>query len=236
VTLLARHITDGVMLDTSTKLSRSECDALYSAGVRSVWRYVFFGPPRPGDLDSAELANILAAGLTCLVVQHVRNPGWHASADQGDADGQVAVANAQKAGYASAGGVLSLALDMEGCATVDASAHAQAWCAAVRAGGYAPVVSVGYASGLTGHAIDALGVPAWCDFAPLSARPAPTKGYALHQQAQTIMCGIGVDVDLVLQPGVIVGLADGDVAAGDKGITNDPLHSRDTEPPPDPAA
>ena len=231
MTLLARPALPTV-IDTSTKLTAYEAAALYQAGVRSVWRYVFFGPPRAGDLDAAELQLLLAAGLTVMVVQHVRNPGWTATADQGDADGQVAVANAMKAGYQSAGGALSLAVDLEGCKSPHADQYAMAWCAQARAGGYLPVCYIGFASGMTSADLDRLGpdVALWCDFAPLSLRPSPQRGYALHQQAQTTLCGVGVDVDAILVPDALVGLGDGDVNTE----TVDPMH--DTEKPPPDAA
>jgi hypothetical protein len=211
-----------VVLDTATKLTASECKALKSAGVSGVWRYVFFGTPRPGDIDAAELQAILDAGLTLMLVQHVRMPGWIANAGIGKADGASAVRNAQAAGYE--GTALSLGLDMEGVGTGDAAGHARAWCQIVGDAGYSPVVYVGYDSQLTGPQLDSLPYSPrfWCDYAPLSSRPLPTRGYALHQQAQSTLAGIGVDIDTVLQDMAIVGLCGGATVA-------------DTDPaPPDP--
>ena len=199
--------TGDVVVDTSTKLTASECLALRRAGVDAVWRYVYFGLPRPGDLDAGELELMLAAQLTVLVVQHVRNPGWVASAATGLADAKAAIANAQAAGYASAGAVLSLGLDMEGVRNPgpDCVAHANAWCSAVRDAGYGPVVYCGYDSGLSGQPID--GQPQWwADYAPISQRP--PYPYALHQKPQSTIAGIGVDVDDVLVNGAIVGLSE----------------------------
>ena len=198
---------DGLCIDTSTKLTASECKALKAAGVGTIWRYVFFSVPRPGDIDEGERDLILNAGMTLCLVQHVRMPGWVANKSTGLNDGLVALRNAAMAGYQGAG--LSLALDVEGVGTGDANAHAEAWCEVVSQNGYAPVVYVGYDSQLTGAQLDALtGDPAfWCDAAPYSARPAPAKGYALHQQSQTVLAGVGVDLNTVFHDGAIVGLS-----------------------------
>ena len=200
---------DGLCIDTSQKLSGSECKALKAAGAGTVWRYVFFSMPRPGDIDEGERDLILGAGLTLCLVQHVRMPGWIASKATGLNDGLAAISNAQRAGYQGAG--LSLALDMEGVGTGDANAHAEAWCEVVSQNDYAPVVYVGFDSQLTGQQLDVLtGSPAfWCDYAPFSARPAPARGYSLHQHAQSVLAGVGVDENTVIHDGAIVGLSGG---------------------------
>jgi hypothetical protein len=209
-----------IVIDTNGKISSSEAQALRAAGVTAIWRYVFFGSPRPGDIDSAELNILLNAGLTVLLVQHVRNPGWMASPDQGTADGRAAVANAIKAGYV---GRVALALDLEGVRN-GAYEHAVAWCAEVRAASYRPVVYVGYSSGMAAAQLDALGpdVVFWADFAPLTMRPHPARGYALHQHPQSVIAGVAVDVDEVLIDGVIYGLASVGLVAPDPG---DPVDS-----------
>ncbi len=206
----------GVVIDTSTKLTSSEATALYAAGVRTVGRYVFFRFPQgPGDLDAAELAALVDAGLTVFAIQHVRNPGWTGSYAQGVADAQAAIANAQAAGYV--GDRLCLALDLEGCKAGDPD-QAAAWCSRIAISGYRPLVYIGYASGMVTPGMDALaGDPRfWCDYAPISARPIPSRGYSLHQQAQTTLAGVGVDRDTILDADGLVGLGP-DVAAGTEG-------------------
>jgi hypothetical protein len=212
MSLLSRPALSTV-IDTSTKLTSSEAAALYQAGVRSVWRYVFFGPPRPGDLDAAELALLTAAGLTVMVVQHVRNPGWQSGGEpDGSADARWALANAGDAGYRSdpGGPELAICFDAEGIGNPGPNmvAHAASWCSCVASLGYQPVVYIGYDSGLRAADLDALpGSPLfWCDYAPLGMRPKPARGYVGHQQAQTTLCGVGVDVDAILVPGALYGL------------------------------
>jgi hypothetical protein len=78
---------------------------------------------------------------------------------------------------------------------------------------YQNVGYMGYDCGLTGADLDgfsddpACGDPEyWADFASLAQRPAPRKGYAGHQQAQSTIAGVGVDRDTVLRDGVLYGL------------------------------
>jgi hypothetical protein len=248
VTLVARPIPVGsAVADTSAKLSLSEARALWAAGERTIIRYVFFGPARPGDIDAAEIAMLTGLGFTVLLVQHVRNPGWVGSTETGEADAGWAMKNAAAAGYAPSLG-LYLGLDLEGVGR-GGPAHAAAWCA--RLVGYAALVYVGYASGMTTATLDALeGDPIWADYpvrfwadyAALSQRPTPSKGWTLHQQAQTTVAGIGIDRDTVMQGG-LCGLADGDVNVEDPDPSEAPtrpslipppvpFHSVSTVPPP----
>ena len=238
MSLVARALdVGGGVIDTSWKVSASEAKALRMAGVRAIGRYVFFSMARPGDLDDAELHVLLDAGLQVFVIQHVRNPGWMAHGELGEADGRVAVSLAQRAGYATPAGSPSLALvlDMEGLGNpgVSAQQHAAAWCGAVRAAGYQPVVYVGYDSGLDAAALNTLpGSPLfWADYAPLSMRPAPAAGYTMHQSAQVTLAGIGVDPSTVLRGGELGCLLDADVYQE----LSDKAHA-DTEPPPPPEA
>ena len=209
-------VTEGLIVDTAGKLNASSAARLYAAGVRWVWRYVFFRAPGPsGDLDPAELAAINAAGLGVLLVQHVRNPGWTGSSQTGASDAAAAIANAVRAGCVGRPDLPSgdpgrpvLALDLEGCRTGDPE-HAAAWVPVVDAAGYRPGVYVGYASGMTTATLDALpGQPIfWCDYAALTQRPLPTGGYHLHQHAGEVLAGVGVDRDDLLKPGTFSGYA-----------------------------
>jgi len=244
VTLVARPIPVGsAVADTSWKLSASEARALWAAGERTIIRYVFFGPARPGDIDAAELAMLTGLGFTVILVQHVRNPGWVGSVDTGAADAQWAMRNAQAVGYGPLGnGKLPIGLDLEGIGKGGPS-HAAGWCNALALAncGHFPLPYIGYASGMTTQTLDALsGDPVfWCDYAELGQRPTPTKRYTLHQQAQTTVAGIGIDRDTVMQEG-LCGLADGDVNVETVDTTElptrpefpVPFHSASTIPPP----
>jgi len=220
MTLLARALSSGdLVADTNAKVSASEARALVACGLKAIGRYVFFGSPRPGDIDEGELQLLTAAGLCVYLIQHVRNPSWHASEQSGTADAQAAISNAIRAGYdlphGSDAPPLALVLDMEGLGNPGpgAFAHASAWCEAVVLAGYQPAVYVGYDSGLSSPALDSLpGLPVfWVDFGDPHQRPTPKRGYALRQHAQSTLAGIGVDIDTVLQDGALYGLADGDV-------------------------
>ena len=193
-------------VDTNAKLTAATAKALASntmtvpghapAPVAFVWRYVFFGSPRPGDIDKAERDIILAAGLALLLVQHVRNPGWVASGDTGEADGRVAAANAIKADY-PAGVGLSLAMDLEGVRNSGQPVfeHCKRWGQAVRDGGFSPVLYVGYAAGLTPAQL--YQIPTidryWSDYGP---RAVDRRGFCCKQYAQqTSTAGFFIDPD-----------------------------------------
>lgn len=210
--MIARAValTD-LVVDTNMKITAAEAVALYAAGVRVIVRYVFFGPARAGDIDATELQGLLAAGLTVVLVQHPRLPKNNVLSDAtGHSDASWAIKNALAAGYdpSVVSARLHLALDMEGVVS-GGNVHAPAWCTDVYAAGFGVLVYNGYACGISSAQCDALpGSPEfWCDAAPLKVRPAPAVGYALHQQMQSIVAGIGVDKNEVLKDGVLWGIA-----------------------------
>ena len=197
---------------------------MWTAGVRGVWRYFFFGLPRPGDLDAVELQMLLGLGYWVGGVQHVPLPGWHADGPTGLAHAQAAVANAIRAGFVTPDGChpIALALDCEGVGNpgpgmVD---YARAGFQVRTEHGYQNVGYMGYDSGLKGSDLDGFNASAscgdpewWADFATLSSRPAPQKGYTGHQKPQSTIAGVGVDVDMVLRDGALYGLVQSAAAA-----------------------
>ncbi len=186
-------------IDTSAKLSGTAPKRLASTPlasgkeIRFVWRYVFFGPARPGDIDAGELEAILEAGLILLLVQHCRSGSWHASGAQGAEDGAWAVRNAQAAGYPLGA---CIALDLESVANPGAAvqSHATQWCAVVKEAGYLPVVYVGFDCGLTPEELYELpGVERyWSDAGP---RSVAERGFCCKQYPQTSVAGTPVDPD-----------------------------------------
>jgi hypothetical protein len=217
--IIARPIVAsmGTVIDTDTKLSRSEAQALYQAGVRAIMRYVFFGPPRPGDIGLDEMEILLEEGHTVVLMQHPREPKANTlNAATGSSDIQWAIRNAVAVGYdptrlTSADLRLSLGLDMEGLANPGAgpNAHSTLWCQGSAGAAFGPAVYTGYDPGLTKAQLDALpGNPVFlCDAAPFAARPTPTKSYAWHQRPTSTIAGVSVDQNIVLQDGAVVGLA-----------------------------
>ena len=194
---------DGVWgVDTAHKLSSSDIQALSTATVlgrpiRAVCRYVFFGPPKGGDIDEQELQRIRSAGLVLWLAQHCRSGSWVASGPLGAADGQWAVRNALGAGYGPVAGAPppALCLDLESVRNPgpDAVAHALQWRDVVALAGFRPVVYIGFDAGLTLSEQALLGVPLWSDFGPRS--PPPGRGFAGKQHPQCVVRGIGVDPD-----------------------------------------
>jgi hypothetical protein len=220
MTPTARPLGDEWGIDCSQKLTAASAKALRSLGRYDfVWRYVFFNQPRPGDLDPAETAAILDAGLTLLVVQHVRNPGWTASDQLGGSDGQWAVRNAAEAGYPPNMG-LSVALDLEGLANSGApvAEFVDQWCLTVASAGYEPVLYVGYDAGLSPQELYDLPHVAryWSDAGP---RSVVTRGFCCKQGPEQTIAGVRVDTDHAtpdMLGGVLVGLC----VAPDTGATS----------------
>jgi hypothetical protein len=186
--------------DCSSPLTRTQATAVAESGYKGhpltfVWRYVHFAPPPTHDLTRLETAAILDAGLTLLVVQHCRNPGWTASEHLGDSDGAWAVRNAVAAGYPPGMG-LCVAMDLEGLANSGEPviAHCEAWATRVRVDGYRPVLYVGYDCGLT--PVQLYELPSfdryWSD---LADRHVPTRGTCCLQHAQTAIAKVQVDPD-----------------------------------------
>jgi hypothetical protein len=188
--------------DTNTKLTAAGAAALARADynghpMRFVWRYVPLpGNSAAGDIDAVELDAIVGAGLLLLLVQHCRKGSWLASGDQGRGDGALAAAHAKGAGYVDGG---CIALDLESVANggLPVAAHCDAWCQAVIAGGYRPVVYVGFSCGLTPDQLYELPFVDryWSDY---GQRRVSTRGFCCRQYPQTTIAGISVDPDQAL--------------------------------------
>jgi hypothetical protein len=221
VTLVSRPFNagSGILVDTNYKPTELQARQMWAAGVRGIWRYVFFGPARPGDLDGAELQILLGLGFWVGCVQHVPKESWHADISTGLAHAQSSVSNAIRAGYVTPEGQhpVALALDMEGIGNPGASslAYARVSLQVRHTQGYQGVVYCGYDSGLKSEDLDSLNddescggsmLEWWCDFAPLTSRPVPARGYAGHQKPQSVLGGVPVDVDQVLRDNAIYGL------------------------------
>jgi hypothetical protein len=211
MTLTPITAASGIALDTNTKLSASEAKALRACGVAAVCRYV----PLPnngagGDLDATELANLVGEGIVVWVVQHPRLPSLNRlTAAMGTADAAHAVAYCQSIGYAPGA---TIAIDIEGVQPgSDAMGYTTNAVQTVLDSGYRALVYIGYSSLLTAANLETLArfgdVEFWSDFESLTAHPAPPQGWAVHQQPQSTLAGIGVDRDVILRDGVVYGMA-----------------------------
>lgn len=192
---------DCVIVDTSWKLTAASITALAAATwegqpIKGIVRYVSIHDESKQDIDAEELATIIGAGLGCMLVQHVRYPGWQATASQGQADGLAAGANAKGAGYPMGA---NLWLDLEGVANVGAEVidYVNAWATAVAAQGFIPSLYVGYSCGLTPQQLyESLpDIHAyWSDAGP---RDVERRGFCMKQHTQTALGGVQVDPDTV---------------------------------------
>ena len=209
--------------DTNTKLTSASAKAVMNepmvvSGIaRSVLffvRYVFFAAARPGDISLAERDDILGAGAGLLLVQHPRNPSGNVlTSATGASDAEWAIKNAVAAGYDPAlcdpTAPPTLFLDMEGVKNPGPSsqAHAIRWVIDVRAAGFAAGVYFGFGWGIQDY--NALGVfTPWCDFAPLTVRPA--LPWSLKQYSPMTLAGVGIDPDEAR--GSVFGMIDTDLA------------------------
>jgi hypothetical protein len=210
----------GLIVDTSEKLNAPKAKALRAAGVGAIGRYVFFGQPRPGDLDREELAVLTGEGHVVWVIQHPRDPADNMlSSDTGKADADWAITNAVSAGYDPSviSGPLSLTLDMEGLKNPGPAsfAHANMWNGLVDFGiggaGFRPLDYLGYDSGLTSANCDSMAdeLEFWLDDGPYSERPSPARKFAMRQGISKTIAGVGVDLNTLLKDGVIFGVAAG---------------------------
>lgn len=218
--LVSRPLTRamGLVVDTSQTVTRAQAKALYAAGVRAVGRYVFFGQPKPEDLDAEELLDLTGEGHVVWIIQHPREPADNTlSAETGKADADWAVTNSVAAGYDPSviQGPLSLTLDMEGLKNPGPSsfAHANMWNGLVDFGvggaGFLPLDYLGYDSGITSANCDAMTdeVEFWLDDGPYSERPSPARKFAMRQGISKTIGGVLVDLNTVLKDGVIFGAA-----------------------------
>jgi hypothetical protein len=163
------------------------------------WAYVFFGPPRPGDLTPLRTAMILDSDLTLVVIQHCRSEaGWTGhtpSYELGVQDGLWAVRNAIAAGVpANMAKRVSVGLDLEDFPTVGQGPfdHCTGWGQAVADGGFHPFLYDGFKCGLTPqqlweiHTIDRY-------TSDMANRQIPNRGTCSLQGAQTTIAGVQLD-------------------------------------------
>jgi hypothetical protein len=126
----------------------------HAAGYRFAVRYVGRVQAKPSDATSLELTRLLRAGLSVMLVQHVKSAeSWDPEgAALGQVYGRNAALLAQACAYAK-GAVLWC--DLEGVAVgTPASAiiaYARAWYDEVLTAGYSPGLYVGWHAGLSAH-------------------------------------------------------------------------------------
>ena len=149
------HLPTGTKgFDCNFAVDNKLARAFYAAGYRFAVRYVGRVEQKPHDASSREVTRLLIAGLSVMLVQHVRSAeSWNPEgAELGALYGRNAALFAEACGYAR-GAVLWC--DLEGVAadTPKSSviAYCNAWHDAVTAAGYDPGVYVGWHAALSGH-------------------------------------------------------------------------------------
>lgn len=187
--------------DTNAKLDDPGLDRLKSTPlpngkpIEFLFRYVSLHlPPSPADITTPERDKILRR-FPLGLVQHVLNPGWVATNDNGKALGAAAAAHAKLVGYP---GGCHLGVDMEGIHDVGQPVldFLAAWIAEAHAAGFRVVVYWGYAFQVDPAKVVALLGPEdvfWSDYGQHA--PPPGAGFVVRQHAQVTVAGIGVDPD-----------------------------------------
>lgn len=188
------------LADTNAKLTSKSAAAIVaatvagSAHVAGLIRYVSLGTPSPADITVAERDAILPSCPLGLV-QHVNEPGWVATAENGAQHGAAAAAHAKLIEYPAG---CHIGVDMEGIHDVGAQvlAYLKAWIDAVHAAGFLVVVYWGYAFQVDPTSVLAMLGPNdvfWTDYGKHVAPPG--AGWTLKQHAQSMVGGTLVDLD-----------------------------------------
>lgn len=139
--------------DINAPVSASRARAFYAAGYRFAVRYVGRVEQKSHDVSSVELGRLLHAGLSVMLVQHVKSAeSWEPTPGMGYLYGTNAALFADGAGYAR-GAVLWC--DLEGVAvgtpTADVIGFCNEWHRSAKSYGYEPGLYVGWHCGLSAH-------------------------------------------------------------------------------------
>lgn len=146
------HLPNGSKgFDCNTRVSAQAAEKFRAAGYKFVVRYVRRALSVSKDITAGEMIDLLQAGLSVMLVQHVGLPGrWMPNRTLGSTYGQVAAEHAKKAGYPLG---CTLWCDLEGVprssSSVDVIGYCNAWYDAVKAAGYFPGLYVGDSCGLS---------------------------------------------------------------------------------------
>jgi hypothetical protein len=194
------------VVDTNTKLTGGRADPailqkIANAGYAGVIRYVPLPENDPaGDIDAVELNAIIGANLGLLLIQHVygdrQGDPWDPATKDGTASGQAAVASARQAGYA-AGAHIYLDLENIDGTTKATTVYANAWAAAVTAGGFLAGLYVGFDVPLTPDELYDL--PDFNTYwsADGDIQAVSRRGYAVKQGAGIEIGNVTFDPDIV---------------------------------------
>lgn len=196
--IVASVVPEGLIVDTSVKCSKSLIAAVKAIGYLGIARYV----PLPGvsaveDIDAAELADILSAGLGSFWVQHPRFPGWKPIDHSAEVDALCACKAAQAAGYAP--GTTGY-VDCEGLSSDTTSAQAfyynSQWAHVLIEEGFRAGLYDGYSNPETPLQLYEIRdvTSYWSD---LANRKVAVRGCAVVQRAQITIDAVPFDPDEV---------------------------------------
>jgi hypothetical protein len=137
-------------IDCNSPLDSGKLASLYKDGYRVACRYVKRVTSHDYDLTVGELLTILKAGFGLNIAQHV-DANWVPSGAVGSQYGNTAVTECRRLGI-PAGVTVSCDLEdvrpnIPGQLVID---YLKSWYNTVKAGGYLPMLYVGFNSGLSG--------------------------------------------------------------------------------------
>jgi Domain of unknown function (DUF1906) len=198
--MVVKAATAGLLcFDVDQQLTDLEALEFVKAGYEACGRYI---PRTPaliyGNLSSAEISTLLAAGLGIFVAQHCPEPGWSPSATLGQKYGSYAAQYAAEIGLPKG---MHLWLDLE---TPAETATAQncidyenAWSTAVKAAGYLPGVYVGYGLPLSPTQLfkDFIAAAYWSAYNYTDG--VATRGVQITQHTAEILNGISFDPNMI---------------------------------------
>lgn len=192
---IVEPVPDCFLLDTDRKLTRVEMQAALSAGAKGLIRYVGFGTqPGKDDIDAEELSDAMFLGLGVMLVQHVRNEGWHPSALMGETDGVVACRHAKAAGYLEGA---TLWDDLEGILGTgqETIAYANAKLEQVGREGFLQGEYIGFGVPLGTHELyaDLLTQSYWKSLS--NVPDVAQRGYCMLQMGGIVLGGVEYDLD-----------------------------------------
>lgn len=138
--------------DTNVIVDPGAADAFFVHGYRFGIRYVPRLVARDNDLNTAEAATLLDAGLGLMIVQHVESEdGWVPSGAKGGRFGATAARECERIGVPAG---VCVWLDLEGVAAgtpaEDVIEYCNRWHSAVASTGFVPGLYVGWHAGLNG--------------------------------------------------------------------------------------
>jgi hypothetical protein len=179
--------------DVNSQLSANHANNIRNAGYDFCIRYI----PRKaslikGNITHQEALDILNAGLALMVVQHVDNPGWVASADLGKAYGAYAVEYVGEFVGLPPGVIIWLDLEEVSGSDQAIIDYCNTWYEEVKNAGYEPGIYCGFGTQLSSIQLyQKLKFQHY--WRAYNGPDVAVRGYQLLQKTQKLVDGFWID-------------------------------------------